>query len=318
MIAAMATIRSRLYSLPLAFSLSSIGDPARAVLQGNVKHFSNLVTWSTIVVAIGVALEGVEIVHDFISWCKRKYREKHERADLKELAKVFPADEPRKAIGSPSEQNPKWVKRVLWLGLITVVAGVVGEWWYGAKLEDAQNAVHEYDVAKLSAAEEEAGKAIARASQIEQDNIRLKIQLAKLQRSSGPRYLSREEQDQLVKALSKYAIPHVIIVSRPEDAEASRFGNDFEAVFTRLGWQPARGWLPTHAVIIDEAGKRIDLPQPGITIWVVTPSNPPAAARALQSALQNLDFPFPSSFDKTLDTGIEDPTKYLKIVIGNR
>jgi len=48
---------------------------------------------------------------------------------------------------------------VLRIGLILVVIGVVGEWRCGAKLEDAHDAVHEYDLAKLIEADQKAGEA---------------------------------------------------------------------------------------------------------------------------------------------------------------
>src|ERR1700719_1846624 len=162
MIAPMATIRRRLSSLSLAISSSSIEDPVRVALQGHVTHFSNLVTWSTIIVAIGLVLEGVEIFHDVIAWCKRKRRKNRELANLKEVAEIFPSDEAKGETESHSD-HPRWVKRVLRVGLIAVVIGVVGEWRYGAKLEDAHNVIHEYDVAKLTAVEKEAANAEATA-----------------------------------------------------------------------------------------------------------------------------------------------------------
>ena len=85
----------RLSSLLLTSSFSPSEDPARAALQARADHFSNLVTWSTVIVAIGVALEGVEIVHDVIAWIKQKRCGKREITALKEVAKVFPSGETR-------------------------------------------------------------------------------------------------------------------------------------------------------------------------------------------------------------------------------
>lgn len=87
---------------------------------------------------MGVALEAVEIVHAVVAWRKRKKREKCERIELQELAEIFPSDEARRETQSHSE-DPKWVKLLLRLGIILVVVGVVGEWRYGAKLEDAES-----------------------------------------------------------------------------------------------------------------------------------------------------------------------------------
>jgi len=109
----------------------------------------------------------VEIVHDVIAWIKQKRREKREITALKEVAKIFPSSETRGQTESHSD-HPRWVKRVLRAGLIAVVIGVVGEWRYGARLEDSHNAIHKYDVAKLTAAEQKVGDA-AISAQIAED-----------------------------------------------------------------------------------------------------------------------------------------------------
>jgi hypothetical protein len=143
-------------------SFSPIVDPARDVLNAQVRHFSTLVGWATLVVAIGVALEGVELLHDAIGWIKRRRIREKELAVRKELMEIFPAGE----IRLRSESNldhPRWVKRFTRIGLILVVVGVLAEWRCGSKLEDAHNAVHEYDIAKLTEAAQKAGDAAASA-----------------------------------------------------------------------------------------------------------------------------------------------------------
>jgi hypothetical protein len=139
-------------------SPSSISDAVRDAQQARISHASNLVNWATAIVAVGVALEAVEFLHDGVVWIKRKRREQRERSELKELALIVPVGEIRGAVESHSD-HPKWVKRTLRLGLILVVVGVVGEWRCGARLEDAHNAVHQYDIAKLTEADQKAGNA---------------------------------------------------------------------------------------------------------------------------------------------------------------
>jgi hypothetical protein len=164
----MATTRRRRSSHSLTLSFLPIVDPVRDVLDSHVRHFSALVGWATVVVAVGVALEGIEVAHDIIAWAKRKYREKRERADLKELANIFPCGETRGETESHAD-HPRWVKRWLRVGLILVVVGVIGEWHCGAKLEDAHNAVHLYDLAKLAAADEKAVDAATSAKTAHED-----------------------------------------------------------------------------------------------------------------------------------------------------
>jgi hypothetical protein len=140
------------------FSLPPIDDPIRNALDAQVRHFSKLVGLANITVAIGVAIEGVELLHDALAWSKRRGVRKKESAVQEELAEIFPAAEAQIRAESNSD-HPRWVKRSTRIGLIVVVLGVVAEWRCGDKLEDAHNAVHEYDLAKLTEADQKAGNA---------------------------------------------------------------------------------------------------------------------------------------------------------------
>ncbi len=156
-----ATILRYLSSLALTLSVFPANDPVRDTLQGKANHFSSCVTAATVLVAVGVALEAVELVHVAANWLKRLNRRKRERIELAELGDIFPSSDARGE--KESNQEPKWIKVALRFGLILVVTGVVGEWRYGAKLEDAHNAIHAYDLEKLRAADEKAGEAATSA-----------------------------------------------------------------------------------------------------------------------------------------------------------
>lgn len=177
-------------------SLSLIVDPVRELLNAQVRHFSKLVGWANILVALGVAMEGVEFVHDAIVWIKRWRRNKSERAVLKELAEIFPADETKLKKESNSD-HPRWVKRFTRVGLIVVVIGVVGEWRCGTKLEDAHNAVHEYDLAKLTEADQKAGAAKDSADKATALETALEVKAAALthRMEIASRQLGALEQD---------------------------------------------------------------------------------------------------------------------------
>ena len=143
-------------------SPSSVECGIRNALEAWKDHLSGFVTASTITVAVGVALEGVEFIHDICAYIGRKRFEKRDAANLKELARFSPIGQSTVGSFRHSEWLTKlerWAKRFGRLGLILVVIGVVGEWRYGAKLEDAQNALHKLDIAELTAAEREAGDA---------------------------------------------------------------------------------------------------------------------------------------------------------------
>ena len=133
-------------------SLPSIDDPARVVLVEQVRTLSKFVGYANIVVAVGVALEGLELAYRFFKWVKRRIRESRERVVHEEVSPIFPAGELIHATESHFEE-PGWLKALLYIGLLGVVGGVVGEWKYGARLEDAHDAVNRYDLGKLVEAE---------------------------------------------------------------------------------------------------------------------------------------------------------------------
>ncbi|MGC2326771.1 MAG: hypothetical protein WA604_08665, partial [Candidatus Sulfotelmatobacter sp.] len=133
------------------FSFSPVDDPIRAVLDANVRHFSNFVAFATAAVAIGVTLEGIEIVHAIVEWGKRRRRNKRDCVQFIELSEMLPVGELRQTT-QPHFEEPKWVKLLLRIGIILVVGGVVGEFRYGTKLEDAHDAVHLYDLRQIAAA----------------------------------------------------------------------------------------------------------------------------------------------------------------------
>ena len=141
-------------------SFLSTGCAVRDACQAQANYLSRLVTWSTITVATGVALEAVELFHDLLAWMKRRRARKKELSNLRELAEFLPVDVQCRLFASRSSpDHPGWVSVLGRLGLILVVVGVVGEWKYGAKLEDTHNDIHTLDIAELTAAQRKAGDA---------------------------------------------------------------------------------------------------------------------------------------------------------------
>lgn len=153
-IAPIATPNNFLSKSLLMLSLFFVVDPVRDTLQAQVDQLSGWVNWATATVGFGVALEAIEPIHDLIAWIKFR---KKDSAHIKELAEFFPVSRNKSKYTGPP--HPSWLKWFGRVGVIVVVAGVVAEWRCGAKLEDAQNAVHKYDVAKLTEADQKAGNA---------------------------------------------------------------------------------------------------------------------------------------------------------------
>jgi hypothetical protein len=231
MIAPIATAMSLLSRYSLALSLSSIDDPVRDNLNATVRHFSHLVALSTIAVALGVLMEGVELAHAVLEWRKRKRREKRERIQLEELRQVVPVSEGKRKLPKSHSEEPIWAKAILRVGLILVVIGVVGEWGCGAKLEEAHNAVHEYDLAKLTEADQKAGDAAKSARDLLGKYKAAEQEIIELKAAKLPRRLSSEQKELLRRRLTSLATKNIILSCVNGGTETFDFAQDFTDVF---------------------------------------------------------------------------------------
>jgi hypothetical protein len=253
-------------------SLPPIECGIRHALEAWKNHVSKFVTASTITVAVGVALEGVEFVQDACAYIARKRFQREELAHLEELAKWLPVGKlARSRFHHPAwlEKLERWAKRFGRLGLILVVVGVVGEWRYGTKLEDAHNALHVLDVAELTAAQVEAGDAAksaesahAEAAETKQETTTLKINLAQararlenlkqdtakaesdLQKSAenlAKTALSRRisNPEKFIAALKGETQAKILLLYAPNDAESFDFAFN---IWTLLGRPYGAGW----------------------------------------------------------------------------
>jgi hypothetical protein len=212
------------------FSFSPIEDPVRDALQTQIGQFSSLVTWATAIVAVGVALEGVDLVHDAVVWIKTRRIRKKELADLREVAEIVPVSGITVGTERMIAEPLGWVKVLGRIGLLGVVIGVVAESRYGAKLEDAHNALHALDMALLTATQREAGDAAISAKTAhdeadtvgkEADAIQKRLnsasgQLSKVEsqvRIQGPRQkLLEDNRDKFLEALKPFAGQRVTVV----------------------------------------------------------------------------------------------------------
>ncbi|MGH3055129.1 MAG: hypothetical protein ACRDL7_09155 [Gaiellaceae bacterium] len=181
------------------FSFSSIDVPVRSALDANVRHFSKFVAFATAAVVIGVTLEAIGILHAILEWWKGKRRKKRDHEQIMELREVFPVGQLRQTSKSHSEE-PKWVKRLLRIGIILVIGGVTGELIYGVKLENAHDDVHEDDLREIANTE---GR------------------LRQLQVFALARHISKP--DALVEALKPFKDRRVLLRSYVGDAEGWLF-----------------------------------------------------------------------------------------------
>jgi hypothetical protein len=279
----------------------SLGSPevvqaAHALELATRDHLKGLRDWNfhwllgcTFAVGVGLLMELPEIVHDMSEIYGRKSRELKYWLTPSMDRSEFPRRD--------------WVKKWSALGWVLIVLGVMGEGCFEAQVSKYDSALSNLNESLVAETQQEAALAIERASRIEQENIKLRTALTKLRRSSGWRYLSPQEQEELVKALGKYPIPLVMIEFKQGEEERKRFVGNFKAVFDKLHWRVSTYDGNTSAPA-------------GITIAVLDPSKPPPAALALKSALENLDFPFFPKIDKAIDAPGTMPPDFFEVLIG--
>jgi hypothetical protein len=275
--------------------------------------------WATVTVAIGVALEAVELFHDTKTWMKRRQTKKKELADLREVAEICPASEVTIKTESTAADHPKWVKVMGRLGLIAVVVGVLAESRFGIKLEDAHNAIHARDMALLTDAKVSASDAAtsARSAHDEADTVKnetaaiegrlgkASTQLTGLEEEillQAPRWglLKRGEND-FIEALTPFAGQKAtVVICGQDEGERWVFEEILLGLLHKAGWstgyQPWQG-CPTML----SGGNEIYFVSAADTVtqWVMPyPCGPPCpaanedkvarAGRALNDILRKL------------------------------
>ena len=136
-----------------------------------------------------------------------------------------------------------------------VVVGVVGEWRFGAKLEDAQKAIHTYDLEKITAADEKAGSAADSAARaqnrvgaltIEADAIQKRLDSASQHLSGveagllnqGPRALILDHwAAQIITALTPFAGQEITVtICGEDDPERWEFEQKLMDLVRKANW----------------------------------------------------------------------------------
>jgi hypothetical protein len=257
-------------------------------------------------VAAGVALELVEPIHDGIAWIKKLRLRKRELADLKEVAEFVPVDVNRRSNrAEPKSDHPTWVKSLGRIGIILVVAGVVGEWRYGGKLEDAHNTIHKYDVALLGDAAKSAKTAHdeADAVKIESDALKMRMDVASVELDGieyrtlllGPRdkLLFGKRRQKLVDALQPFARQNIdvrvmavrTVILGGRNPSASDFKERDGLANSLIGVLNDANWNPPNVLSKDST-----LAGDGISVHLFpdAPSSTSKAAEVLAKALASV------------------------------
>jgi hypothetical protein len=339
----MATILRYLSSLALALSATSVSDPIRDSLQATADRFSRDVGLATALVAIGVALEATELIQAAATWVKRLNRRRRDRAELKEIGEIFPVDDARG--GTVSGHEPKWVKVALRVGILLVVIGVVGEWKYGSKLEDAHNAIHAYDVGKLLEADKNIGDTSALVQKVKSDTEATGREQATIAASQKETAKAQKEFQRnmdtfetrlfdrslngelLVSSLEGKPKKRVQILYPPYDVEAHKLASE---IFRSLGKgstsEKGAGWivLPLQPIMPNDPEElRLDASYStqGFMLRaqdITKVGDEKSAVGALQSALMDSIFPRGRARSASGFTDFSLPSDLIQVVIGSK
>ena len=221
-------------SLALALASSPLGESAadkakRLQLEGFRNHDFHLLLVMTALVAIGVIMEGPEIVHEARNaWLQCRGRRVRHRS-------IAP-----------------WITLIGALGWLFVAVGVAGEGYWEVQVSHDDEAITSFDEQKLGDAERDAGNANERAGKAEERAAKL---LAEIQ----PRRLTAEQERAIGVALKGYAGKTVSVATYRDDAEAMILGIQVAESLTqgkilaqnRLGTFDAVGLPLFLGVIVD-------------------------------------------------------------------
>jgi hypothetical protein len=251
----------------------TLDDPIRAALQYRADHWLHLLMWSTRLVLIGVAVEGIEFAVEIGAWLVRQVKRKRERTDLKEVNNVFPAYE-----NSSKEHRefhlPRWVKFIAFIGLVLVVVGVAGELDFDDKLEMANGDIQSLDNERLTAARKEA-----------EDERTARIQL---EENVEWRKLTTRQRDELKDRLERFSGQVANTNSYQLNPEAATFVND---LVSALKWAKWKATLPSSLVVLDTplSGSPYTLKR-GITVMSSRDKVSRDASKALVRTLNDIGF----------------------------
>lgn len=217
-------------------------DISRAVdglMKADLQHWRDRwfswLLYSAGAVAVGVLLEGPELLYEIIGLVRRKDCE-------------LTLDERHKA--------PGWVPLVALVGWILVVAGVAGEVVTESFVSQADGNLQTFNDVVVAEAQKESAAALARAASAYQQAVLAEINLAhaeqqaaeaksnaeterlarvQLERDLQPRRLTTAQKEKLTSLLRDRPLP-IGIMWAMDGTEAVDFANDIGDALNKAGW----------------------------------------------------------------------------------
>src|SRR5579872_1046993 len=215
---------------------SALAGPIDNFMRADLEHWRGFwFEWlliSSAIVALGVALEFPEVLHDITHVVRR-------RSPI--FRCIFPKyDDPMGQQG----YTPDWIRLIAFVGLILVVTGVIGEGITEAFISDADGNLQAFSNAMLADAQKEAALAIERAAANEKEAAQLRKDAAsehlarvKIEQNIAWRRLASDEREQLSAQVTQFAGTAALIEYGPSDTEAYAFGVDIAKSLSLAHWQ---------------------------------------------------------------------------------
>jgi len=295
-----------LMSLSLSLTLSGVlPDPTRDALQATADRWFHWLLISSGVVAVGVALEAWEATIDLKRW----YRLKRGRQ-----------------VAEPNGKS--WAIPTAYLGWVLVVAGVVGEGVFEARVSNSDTALRAHDSRMLAQAETDAGEAKLRAAELELQTTKLEERTLEL----GPRdlllYGKREEA--FMNGIRQFKGQKVQIrICIFNNNEVRDTAERLTALFKLADWKVSPwspDWGESNCLMPPESLAT------GFGIWVGTPSAVPNAvtqgrAKKLLELLQSIPLLAKlhkvrpdtgrAESGKTIEERYDDPDSLVVVVLSH-
>jgi hypothetical protein len=210
-------------------------------LDSDRSSLEEKLVWSSIIVGVGVIIDVVVIVLEFL-----EDRKEHRRSLLEfEMGRI------------PTPNSPS-VKLLIWglVGTVLVTAGVLGEFWFEEKIACVDNEIQQADNARAVLLENEAKKA---------DLNRVKLQ-ERILDIFGPRQLTSEQSKRIAAKLTglKGVKIDVLVYALNGPYTSEDFQDSRQIAFKVIGiFRAARidaeGWLVTSCQLSGASNIVVDL-----------------------------------------------------------
>lgn len=207
--------------------------PTKEALESSREVWFSLLVGSAATVAVGVALEAADILHDI----------------RKALSDLTSSKFPRLFMWlcPKHTEASSWAKLLGAVGWLLIVAGVVGEVYFESRVNEVDKqlgVINDKALAdstlKASANANEAAHLNKLAEDLKLDteklrnaNVGLQIQLAELQARASDRHIGSGHRGAFIRGIKACMNERVDVSAKPEDSEAKLLGEEIFDIFVR-------------------------------------------------------------------------------------